>query len=128
MQLIRVHIGCFQISIRPQDQASENLQSQILLVSQIQLTIIHDASDFASIRINRLDNSIASDLISFRELVATFIFSAQVDPEHDNNDRRKDCSDLKSYKLSVPHVYLPKQRLTTSKIIQVGLYRGLNHC
>lgn len=76
MQPIRVHIGYFQISIRSQDQTSENLQSQILLVSQIQLTIIHDESDLASIRINRLDNSIASDLISFRELVATFIFSA----------------------------------------------------
>ena len=34
---------------------------------------------------------------------------------------------FKSYKLSVPHVDLSKQRLTTSKIIQVGLYRGLNH-
>jgi hypothetical protein len=75
---IRVHIGCSGLVSNPRtnEPVKENLQRQILLVSQVQLTIIHDLSDFPPIRIDRLDNPIASHLISFRKLVATLILSA----------------------------------------------------
>ena len=77
-QPIRVHIGCSELVSIPSANkpVNENLQCQILPISQVQLTIIHDPSDFAPIRINRLDNPIASDQISLRELVATFILPA----------------------------------------------------
>lgn len=96
-------------------RVDENSQSQILPVSQIQLTIIHYASDFTPIRINRLDNPIASDLIKLRELVATLVLSAQVDPERDNNYRRKNRSNLESYQSNIPHIALSKHDLPQAK-------------